>query len=214
MPPANTEPIRVDMTPGSEYRYSGGGYTIMQQLVIDVTKKQFPMFMNETVLAPLSMKDSRYKQPLPSAKERVAAVGHLPDEKAVEGRWNIYPEMAAAGLWTTASDLARFEIAIQQAYAGDSKAILSKTTAHEMLTQQIDNCGLGLMLLGKVGQQMLMGKERTLVFFHGGRDEGFDAYIVATAGTGKGAVLLINKNDNTGAIDAITEAIAKKCAWP
>jgi CubicO group peptidase (beta-lactamase class C family) len=212
--PANTDAVRVDITPGSRHRYSGGGYTVLQQLVCDVTNKQFPAIMDETVLAPVGMKNSTYQQPLPRAKERIAATGYLPKGKAVEGRWHVYPEMAAAGLWTTASDLARFAIAIQHAYAGDSNAVLSKAMAHEMLTRQIGDFGLGVMLLGNEGQETLMGKERTLIFCHGGRDEGFDANLAATATTGKGAVILINKNAEEGAFEAIMKVIAKKYEWP
>jgi CubicO group peptidase (beta-lactamase class C family) len=187
---------------------------VLQQLVLDVTGKGFPTFMEESVLQPLGMKASTYQQPLPSDLALHAATGHLPNGKAVRGRWHVYPEMAAAGLWTTASDLARFEIAIQRAYAGDANSVLSKPTASAMLTRQVGDFGLGVMLLGKDGEQLLMGKKQTLVFCHGGRDEGFDANLATTASTGKGAVILINKNDNGGAIEEIMKAIAEMFAWP
>ena len=104
--PANTCPIRVDIVPGSQWRYSGGGYTIMQQLVIDVTGEPFPEFMKEAVLGPLDMKESTFEQPLPDGKQKLTATGYTSDRKPVKGKWHIYPEMAAAGLWTTPSDLA------------------------------------------------------------------------------------------------------------
>ncbi|HTQ51080.1 MAG TPA: serine hydrolase domain-containing protein [Candidatus Acidoferrales bacterium] len=199
--PANTPAIRVDTIPGSEWRYSGGGYTVMQQLMMDVTGNPFPKFMSDTVLQPLGMTNSTYEQPLPKDLAMLAATGYYASGRAVEGKWHVYPEMAAAGLWTTPSDLARFAIAIQQALAGKSNPVLSPATTRLMLTRQKANDGLGVFLGGR-GQ--------SLRFSHGGRDEGFDAFMVAYADTGQGAVIMINANDDSGASNKIIEAIAKE----
>ena len=99
--PANTDAIRVEAIPGASWNYSGGGYTIMQQMVIDVTGQRFPDFMRQTVLAPLGMTQSSYEQPLPAPLAATTAAGHYQDGRIVRGRWHLYPEMAAAGLWTT-----------------------------------------------------------------------------------------------------------------
>jgi CubicO group peptidase (beta-lactamase class C family) len=104
----NTDPIRVDMEPRTEWRYSGGGYTVMQHLLTDVAGKPFPEIMRETVLEPFGMSESTYEQPLPEARWEQAATAYESDGEEVEGKWHIYPEMAAAGLWTTPTDLARF----------------------------------------------------------------------------------------------------------
>ena len=198
-PPANTAPVRVDFVPGSRWRYSGGGYTVMQQLMLDVTGKPFPQFMQETVLGPLAMTNSTYEQPLPADKASTTAAGHYGDRNVVKGRWHIYPEMAAAGLWTTPSDLARFAIGIQNAFAGKPGAVLSPDMARQMLTSQKDNDGLGVFL---------EGEGHALKFGHDGRDEGFDALLRATAETGQGAVIMINANDNSRMMSRILEAIA------
>src|SRR5580704_14739404 len=110
--PANTAAVRVDFLPGSKVVYSGGGVTIEQQLVMDVTQKPFPQFMKEVVLDKIGMTDSTYEQPLPAALASRAATGTYPDGKSVAGKWHVYPEMAAAGLWTTPTDLAKFGIQI------------------------------------------------------------------------------------------------------
>ena len=203
--PTNTAPIRVDILPGSKWRYSGGGYTVMQQMVIDVTGKPFPRFMEEAVLGPLGMNESTYEQPLSAEKAMLTATGHYRDRSPIKGRWHIYPEMAAAGLWTTASDLARFAIGVQDAVAGKSDKTLSKVMARQMLTNEKDNDGLGVFL---------EGSGRTLRFKHGGRDEGFDALLVAYAETGQGAAIMINANDNSGAMSHILAAIAREYHWP
>ncbi|MDQ3648873.1 MAG: serine hydrolase [Acidobacteriota bacterium] len=203
--PTNTLAIRVDVVPGSRGRYSGGGYTVMQQLVLDVTGSAYPLYMREAVLELLGMNDSTYEQPLPSAKAKVTATGHYQDRSLVKGRWHIYPEMAAAGLWATPSDLARFAIGVQHAYAGKPGAILSRQMTLEMLTKLKNNYGLG------VG---LDGEGRTLRFAHGGRDEGFDAMMMAYAETGQGAVIMINANDNSRMVSRILSLIASEYSWP
>ena len=79
--PANTEAVRVDTTPGAISRYSGGGTTVMQQLLVDVTSKPFPTLMQELVLGPASMTHSTFEQPLPEARASEASRAH--DRKGV-----------------------------------------------------------------------------------------------------------------------------------
>ncbi|WP_439558180.1 serine hydrolase domain-containing protein [Dyadobacter sp.] len=204
IPPANTGPVRVDFVPGSQWRYSGGGYTVMQQMIIDVTGKSFPGFMQETVLAPINMRESTFAQPLPADKARLTATAHTSDRAMVEGRWHIYPEMAAAGLWTTASDLARFAMSIQNGLAGKAGSILSQSMIRQMLTDQKNNDGLGVFV---------EGTGKNLRFGHGGRDEGFDALMTAGAETGQGVVIMINANDNSRMVGQILNAVAAQYQW-
>jgi CubicO group peptidase (beta-lactamase class C family) len=203
--PANTAAIRVDTVPGTRWRYSGGGYTVMQKLMLDVTGMTFPQYMQKSVLTPFGMTRSTFEQPLPPDKAKQTASGYYPNGSAVKGRWHIYPEMAAAGLWTTPSDLARFAIGVQQAVAGKATSVISQAMAHQMLTDQKNNDGLGVFL---------QSKGRTLRFGHNGRDEGFDAFLTAYAETGQGAAIMINNNENTGAVGRIVEVIAEAYQWP
>jgi len=203
--PANTAAIRVKVVPGSTWRYSGGGYTVMQQMMIDVTGKAFPEWMQEAVLTPLQMTASTYEQPLPADRAKLAATGHYPNGKAVKGKWHIYPEMAAAGLWTTPSDLARFAIRIQESLAAKSNPVISSAMTREMLTVQKGSSGLGLSLNGS-------GKK--LRFSHGGRDDGFDTCLMADAESGRGVVIMINANDNSGAVSRMVGAVRKDYHWP
>jgi CubicO group peptidase (beta-lactamase class C family) len=202
--PANTTAIRVDILPGSQFRYSGGGYTVLQQLLIDVSGRPFPSFMRETVLLPIHMDDSTYEQPLPAALRAVAATAHDASGKAIPGRCHTYPEMAAAGLWTTPGDLARFAIEIQQALAGRSK-VLSAETAREMLTTQIAPYGLGLTL---------SGAGRAARFSHGGSNEGFECQMVAFSELGQGAVVMTNGQGGGRLAAEILRAIAREYGWP
>jgi hypothetical protein len=151
------------------------------------------------------MNDSSFEQPLPAEKAKLTAAGHSWARLPVKERWHIYPEMAAAGLWTTPSDLARFALGVQEAATGKSGKILSRQMARQMLTEQKNTYGLG------VG---LDGSGTSLRFSHGGRDEGFDAGLIAYAETGHGAVIMINANDNSRMIAQIMEAIARDYHWP
>src|SRR5262249_27971513 len=129
----NTPPVRVNLLPGLHFRYSGGGTTIVQQLLLDVTGDPYLDLMQRLVLDPVGMHDSTYEQPLPGRLQDRAASGHHRYGCRVSGRWHVYPEMAAAGLWTTPSDLARFAIEVQRALRGESR-VLEARTAQLMLT--------------------------------------------------------------------------------
>jgi CubicO group peptidase (beta-lactamase class C family) len=204
--PANTSVIRVDKIPGSQWRYSGGGYVVMQQMLIDVTGKPFPQFMDEAVLKPFGMTSSTYAQPLPDNAAVRAAKGYGGIfGKRVNGGWHVYPEMAAAGLWTTAGDLARFVIGIQKAISGESNPVISQSLAQQMLTSQQNNDGLGLFV---------KGNGKTIRFGHDGANAGYAASMTAYAHVGKGAVIIVNKNHDGSAMAAIFSVIRKEYDWP
>lgn len=203
--PANTQPVRVDALPGSLWRYSGGGYTVLQQLLIDVLHEPFPRLMAETVLGPAGMRHSTYEQPLPQDRIHSSAVAHLANGKPVEGGRHIYPEMAAAGLWTTPSDLCRFAIEVMNAWNGRSRRVVGRDMAREMLTVQKAPSGLGLMLSGS-GER--------LRFEHGGSNEGFTCMLVAYPGTGKGAAVMVNSNAGGRLYGEILRAVAAAYDWP
>jgi CubicO group peptidase (beta-lactamase class C family) len=203
--PANTAPIRVDTTPGAIWRYSGGGFTIMQQMIVDVTKTPFPRFMQQTVLGPIGMTSSSFEQPQPAARATLTAAGYYADRTPVRGHWHVYPEMAAAGLWTTPTDLARFAIEIQQTLVGRGHGVISPAMARQYLTVQKGQSGLGIVV---------EDSGSTLSFNHGGRDEGFDAQLVAFAATGQGAVVMINANDNSRFFGRVYDFIGRMYGWP
>ena len=186
-PPANTARVEVNILPGVQFRYAGGGTTVAQQLVTDVLGKPFPQIMRELVLDPLGMKDSTYEQPLPAARAAAAATAHPWKSRPLPGRWYIYPEMAAAGLWTTASDLARAGIELQKTLRGNPPRLLKRETVAEMLKPQVgEDMGIGFFLEGKEGEER---------FQHGGWDEGFVAAATFYKDRGMGAVIMVNSNE-------------------
>jgi CubicO group peptidase (beta-lactamase class C family) len=203
--PANTEPVRIDLRPGSVWRYSGGGITLAQLLMTDATRKPFPVLMDRLVLRPLRMSRSSYLQPLPANRADQAALAHGPDGTPLPGRYHVYPEMAAAGLWTTPSDLARWAIALSAAYNGKKGGILRPKTAAKMLTPGLGDWGLGLSV---------RGEGEWLTFSHSGSNEGYRAILIAYPRRGE-AVIIMTNGENGGAImGPVTQAVGRVLGWP
>jgi CubicO group peptidase (beta-lactamase class C family) len=203
--PANSPAIRVDKVPGGTFRYAGGGYCVLQQMLIDIEGKPFPQIMNELVLGPLGMKNSSYHQPLPADRLKFAATGYLPDRSETGGKRHTYPEMAPAGLWTTAEDLAKFAIDLQLTVKGQSSKVLSQEMAVKMVSPFIEEFeGLGIFLEKK-------GNDR--YFGHGGWNEGFSSRFTAGKDSGDGVVILTNGNQPP-LIDELTRSVAEVYNWP
>jgi CubicO group peptidase (beta-lactamase class C family) len=203
-PPANTAPIRVEFVPGTKFQYSGGGITIEQQLVMDVTGKPFPQFMRETVLDKIGMSDSSYEQPLPPARAAATATGTSADGTPIPGKWHIYPEMAAAGLWTTPTDLAKFGIETALSKQGKANHVLDQATTREMLKPQIEQVGLGFFL----GQY-----KNPEEFGHEGDDAGFQALLIMFADSGKGVAVMANSENGVTVANQVIQSVAKEYGW-
>ncbi|MBB2148131.1 serine hydrolase [Pedobacter gandavensis] len=203
--PANSPEIRVDKVPGGSLRYAGGGYCVMQQMMIDLEGKPYPQIMNELVLAPLDMKNSTYNQPLTAEQLKFAATGYLPNNTEVPGKRHIYPEMAPAGLWTTATDLAKFIIDLQATLKGESQKVISQNMAKQMVNPFLEPFeGLGIFL---------EKRNETQYFNHGGWNEGFSSFIIGNTKNGDGVVILTNGNQPP-LINEVMRAVAVTYNWP
>lgn len=202
-PPANTAAIRVDLEPGTQYRYSGGGTTISQLALMDIEKKPYPEIARETVLKPLNMTNSTYSQPLPADWRPKAATGYRTNGKEVPGKIHIYPEMAAAGLWTTPTDLAKFAIEMQLSLAGRSNKILTRQSVETMTTIVKDGAGLGFFI-EKHGNATYFG--------HGGSDEGFTSQLLVSRDKGYGVAVMVN-SDAGGILQEVVRAVAREYGW-
>lgn len=205
--PANNPPILVERTPGIKMTYSGGGYIVMQQLVEDVTAQSFAKFMQEYLLHPIGMSHSTFCVPLPIEDENAAALGHQDVELPMEGGWKNYPQSAAAGLWSTPTDLAKFLIATQNALLGNSETILERSLAEEIIKTQNSAYGLGFFVHG-TGRQLKMS--------HTGHNHGFLCKFVSFPYLRQGAVVMMN-TDHSGSFEFIEEilgAIAEAYEWP
>jgi CubicO group peptidase (beta-lactamase class C family) len=213
-PPANSLKVEVNILPGLQYRYSGGGTTVAQQLLVDVLGKQFPEIMHELVFEPLEMNNSTYKQPLPSDWVTCSATAHPWKGIPLLGRHHLYPEMAAAGLWTTPTDLAKAGLELLKVL-NDKKqpALLGKETIVSMLRPQSpDQEGLETEFYG-LGFAC-QGQDESFYFGHSGGDEGFIALLRVYRNIGKGAVIMLNSNEGYPLIKEIMRAIALEYKWP
>jgi CubicO group peptidase (beta-lactamase class C family) len=204
-PPANTAAVRVDVVPGTLYRYSGGGYVVAQQLLGDVTGVPFPKLMRDSVLVPLGMTRSTFEQPLPAARASRVALPHVGDaSKLLEGGPYTYPEMAPAGLWTTPTDLARYAIGVQSALAGKSQKVISAATARAMLTPVLGAHAVGPMTGGDTARKF---------FTHSGGNEGYRCILVAYE-DGEGAVVMTSSDSGGELTIEVMRTIAHVYQWP
>ncbi len=202
--PANSEAVRSAYEPSLKYEYSGGGTTILQLIIQDVTGKPYDEYMWENVLKPLGMTYSSYTQPPSKEKIKLLATGYYNDGKEVKGKYHIYPEQAAAGLWTNPTDLAKYVIETQLSLAGKSQKVLSKEMTKLRLTPYIDSkAALGVFIIDKNGVKN---------FQHGGVDEGFVSQYIGTFEGGNGVVVMTNTY-NTDLFDEIIRSVALIYDW-
>lgn len=205
-PPANSPPVRVNFIPGTQYSYSGGGYMIVEQLLVDVIGKPFEVIMEETILEPLQMNAGTFEYPLPEDLVENAASGHRTDGRVIPGGWHTYPEMGAgASSWATPSDIARFYIDIMLTYTGQSEKILSEEMAVEMLTPQIENRGLGPWICDDGGDLFHFG--------HPGANDGYKSYIVAYPKRGQGLVIMTNSDAGDALYREILNSVTVEYGW-
>jgi CubicO group peptidase (beta-lactamase class C family) len=211
--PANNPPIVVDTVPGSRWQYSSGGYAIVQQLLEDVTGQPFAKYMRDSLLTPIGATQSTYEQPLP--KERLAEVAMPFRARGVPmpSGPQVYPVMASSGLWTTASDLARCAVAVQQALAGRSNSVISPAMAKELLApgpaptqgigEGVQNQGLGIGVGGKPEHRYLT---------HNSINAGYQSLFVAYE-SGDGVVILTNSESGLGVARPLLRAVAHEYGW-
>lgn len=197
-PPANTAAVRVILKPGAQWSYSGGGYTIAQAMIGDMTNQPYATWMQSAVLKPLAMRDSGYDNPAASY-----ACGHGNDGGPVPGGFHLYPEQAAAGLWTTPSDLARALIAVQRSLAGAKGALLSSATASTMLETIKPGHSIGF----DVG-----GTSSARWFRKTGDTEGFAALMVAYRG-GDGVVVMTNGSGGSALAEDVVRSVSRIYGW-
>jgi CubicO group peptidase (beta-lactamase class C family) len=210
---ANTAKVEVNILPSTQFRYSGGGTTVGQQILVDLLKKPFPQIMYELVFAPLGLTDSTYEQPLPKHWAKRTATGHPWKGIPLKDKFHTYPEMAAAGLWTTATDLAKVGVELLNALHGrKGHTLLTKETVETMLLPQLADQKVGEGNFVGLGF-FCDGKEDGFNFGHGGWNEGFVAKMCFYKNTGKGAVVMLNSNEGIPLLSEIMQAIATEYEW-
>jgi len=204
-PPSNVGPVLFARPPFQAYKYSGGGVTVMQLALMDLVGRPFAEFMRSTVLGPLEMKDSSYEQPLPAAPASHAARAHDGEGTAMGVPWHVYPEQAAAGLWTTPGDLARFIIEVQRAVRGPKGAVLTQAAASAMISPVgVGPFGVGLSI-EKRGEGWY--------FSHGRSNWGVRGDILGHVRKGYGVAMLTNGDSGGALINEIEARVAAAYGW-
>jgi CubicO group peptidase (beta-lactamase class C family) len=210
-PYRQAQPVRVQAIPGSRFLYSPGGYAIVTVLIEDVERRSFQAILRETVLKRLGMTSSTFEQPLSERLLKRATTEHS-DGRPLEGKQRYFPGLAAGGLWTTPTDLAKFAIEIASCWSGRSRKILSLASVREMLTCQIGHCD------GSGGQAIgfwIQGQGNRLLFTHKGGTYGSACQLVAFPATGQGAIVMAN--DRPGGEKLVPETIlgiGTAYGWP
>lgn len=203
--PTNVGPMIFARPPYRAYKYSGGGTTIMQLALTDLTGIPFEELLRRKVLHPLGMTSSTYEQPLPESLHPRAARAHNGAGRPMGAPWHVYPEQAAAGLWTTPSDLARFVLEVQTAYRGPAGAVLTQAAAREMIAP----VGVGPYAVGLAVEKRGEG----WYFSHGGSNWGFRALFVGHVRNGYGLAVMTNGDNGSAVIAEIEARVASAYGW-
>ena len=204
--PANSPQVTVIAVPGSGYRYSGGGYEIAEALMQDSTGKPFPQLMQDLVLGPMRMTDSSFDQPPSAAFAGRAVSGHFSDGRELPRRWHVFPEHAAAGLWSTPTDLAKLLVQLADVWQGLSSIFLRRQTLEEMLTPQNGGpYGLGAAIAGDGASLVLMKR---------GQNIGYQGYLILYPASGQGMVVMTNSDNGSKLAEALIKRAAAAYDWP
>jgi CubicO group peptidase (beta-lactamase class C family) len=204
-PPANNPPVEIEAAPGAGWRYSGGGYLLVQGLIERLLGEPFAKAAQDRLLAPLGMDRSVFSAMAPGGEGRDWASGHDGRGERLPAGRRLYPELAAAGLWSTPSDLARFARAIQDAAAGRG-GVVSQAAAELMLRPQLEGFSLAFHVQGPPNARR---------FSHSGSNAGSRCELRAWAGGAEhGAVVMVNGEPAPGFIGGVFEALAASLDWP
>jgi len=185
---------------GLRSEYSGGGISISQLIVMDLTHRAYDEYMKKEVLQPLGMTGSTYAQPPVGVRSNLLATAYNGDGKEVPGKYHIYPEQAAASLWTNPTDLAKYIIETQLAYEGRSAKVLDQQITRLRLTPYLDrSAALGVFI---------DNLDSTRYFQHGGANEGFRCQYFGSMENGNGVVVMVN-SDNGEIMSELINSVAK-----
>lgn len=203
--PANNEPIKPVYQINEHFEYSGGGYTVIRKILDDNISSNYDSLMTALVLKPLKMTNSTFSQPL-SSRYVNYAYGTDKEMQTLKGKYYTYPEQAAGGLWSTATDIAKFILSIQKDLKGSTNSLLNKGLTKEMLTPVLNNYALGFGIVEKGGEKY---------FWHEGESYGYNAMYYGSFTTGKGVVILTNAYPNNGQpfIQELLNSVAITYGW-
>jgi len=203
--PSNLRPVRLERPPLTGFKYSGGAVIIQQLALMDAVGRPFADIARDWVLTPIAMTNSTYEQPLAADRQKQASFAHDRMGARMDAPWHVYPEQAAAGLWTTPTDLAKFMIEVQETLAGRSNRVLSRASMLEMVTP----VGVGPYAVGfqvtKQGEGWYFG--------HSGSNWGFQCNMIAHRLKGYGLVIMTNSDSGGALMQTLLRGITQAYKW-
>jgi CubicO group peptidase (beta-lactamase class C family) len=170
---------------------------------MDVTHQPYDVFMQKNVLDPMGMKNSLFTQPPATSKKKLLATGYRNDGTEVPGKYYVYPEQAAAGLWTNPVDLCKYIIETQLSWKGQSGKVLTPEMTQLRLTPVLQGSAYGVFI---------SKKDSATYFSHSGGNEGFRSYCVGDLNKGVGVAVMVN-SDNGSIIEEIVNSVATVYKW-
>jgi CubicO group peptidase (beta-lactamase class C family) len=203
--PSNLRPVRLERPPLTGYKYSGGGAMIQQLALMDAVGRPFAEIARDWVLTPIGMTNSTYEQPLPAARQKQASFAHDRMGARMNAPWHVYPEQAAAGLWTTPTDLAMFLIEVQRTLEGQSTRVLTRANMLEMVTP----VGVGPYAVGFQASKQGEG----WYFGHSGGNWGFQCNMIAHRLKGYGLVIMTNSDSGGALMQTLLRGITQAYKW-
>ncbi len=203
-PPSFTAAVRSMYEPGLRFEYSGGGTSITQMILTDITGATYDQWMYDNVLKPIGMTNSSYAQPPSKDKQSLCATAYNGDGTPIANKFHVYPEQAAAGLWMTPSDLCQYIIDMQQAYRGRPSKVLDADMVKLHLTTYND----GPTTLGS----FIEDRDGEMYFSHSAGNDGFCGHFFGSLKDGYGMVVFLNTDDFKLAGEVIN-SVAKVFDW-
>jgi CubicO group peptidase (beta-lactamase class C family) len=203
--PSNTEAVKAVMVPNTKWSYSGGGYTVLQLLMEDASGTSFPKLMKESLFDPLGLENSTFEHHLTEKQQKLTAKAYKEDGEMVAGGYHIYPEKAAAGLWTTPMDYAKMIIELEESCRGESDKIIRPETSRKMLKRYRGDMALGIVLKN-TGDSIALA--------YGGWNEGYICDVYSYLKSGDGVVIMTNSNNGYMLIQEVYRSLAVAYGWP
>lgn len=198
--PSKNSVVSVNFEPGSKRSYSNAGYLVLQQLMTDATGKDFSELIRQIVFVPTNMHQSSFQQPISTSLFRRKAIGYSSSGQAK--KFNLYPFMAPAGLWTTPSDLGKFMITILNDYSGRTTKIVSERTLEQVLNKTDERLGFSKIFHG-----------HDVLFRHTGSNDGFYCYMIGSVDKRQALIMMTNSDNGFDLVEAIQRAVVTEYNW-
>jgi CubicO group peptidase (beta-lactamase class C family) len=186
--------VLVGIEPGTQFKYSGGSYNLLQLIVEEVSGMSFSAYMHSEVFEPLNMTHTGY--------DKAQFDGHLAqyfDANGTVRQYPYYTSLAATGLYTSANDLVKFlnqNITLSE-LENTTPDLLSASTLKHMRTPNATNMGIDIWGLGVM--LFASNNANDFIIGHGGQSPSLNATLRVNPSSGNGIIMLTTGNRSLAA---------------